>query len=345
MDKKEPALNFMALSYTDAGVDIDAGNALIEKIKPLANATKRAGVMENLGGFGALFDLGATKYQDPILVSTTDGVGTKLKIALEVGIFDTIGIDLVAMCVNDLICQGADPLFFLDYFASAHLDVARATRIIEGISKACRHTNMALIGGETAEMPGLYQGEDFDLAGFCVGAVERTKILPQNITEGDIVIGFASSGVHSNGFSLVRHVIERANLRWDQPAPFAPEQNLGAAFLTPTKLYVKAALAGLNAKGVRGYAHITGGGLAENLHRILPSNLRAKITPNSWALPPIFSWLAQTGNITSTEMSRSFNMGIGFVSVVAPEEKDTLVEIWQNLGEKTFEIGIIKHAP
>jgi len=284
------------LSYAAAGVDIDAGNALVDAIKPAAKATTRPGVMAGLGGFGALFDLKAAGYTDPILVAATDGVGTKLRIAIDTGHLDTIGIDLVAMCVNDLVCQGAEPLLFLDYFATGKLDVPAATRIINGIAEGCRLSGCALIGGETAEMPGMYAAEDFDLAGFAVGAMERGTALPANVAAGDVLLGLESDGVHSNGYSLVRKVVEHAGLAWDVPAPF-DDGTLGAALLAPTRLYVKPALAAIRAGGVHGLAHITGGGLTENLPRILPDDLGADIDLGAWSLPPVFGWLAQQGGI------------------------------------------------
>ena len=276
------------LTYADAGVDIDAGNALVERIKPAAKRTMRPGTMSGLGGFGALFDLKAAGYSDPILVGATDGVGTKLRIAIDTGNVDTIGIDLVAMCVNDLVCQGAEPLFFLDYFATGKLDVDQATRIIEGIAEGCAQSGCALIGGETAEMPGMYHKGDFDLAGFAVGAMERGADLPAGVQAGDVLLGLGSNGVHSNGYSFVRKVVELSGLGWDAPAPFA-EGSLGAALLAPTRLYVKQALAAVRAGGVHALAHITGGGLTENLPRVLPDGLGATIDLSSWELPPSFA--------------------------------------------------------
>src|SRR5690554_1205430 len=280
------------VSYADAGVDIDAGNALVERIKPAARRTARPGSMSGLGGFGALFDLKGAGYSDPILVAATDGVGTKLRIAIDTGAVDTIGIDLVAMCVNDLVCQGAEPLFFLDYFATGRLDTDQAARIIEGIAEGCAHSGAALIGGETAEMPGMYHAGDFDLAGFAVGAMERGAGLPAGVAEGDVLLGLASDGVHSNGYSLVRRIVERAGLGWDAPAPFA-NGTLGAALLAPTRLYVRPALAAIRAGGVHALAHITGGGLTENLPRVLPEGMGAEIDLGAWRLPPVFDWLAR----------------------------------------------------
>ncbi|NCT11712.1 MAG: phosphoribosylformylglycinamidine cyclo-ligase, partial [Rhodobacterales bacterium] len=306
------------LTYAQAGVDIDAGNALVERIKPAAKRTARPGVMSGLGGFGALFDLRAAGYHDPILVAATDGVGTKLRIAIDTGHVDTIGIDLVAMCVNDLVCQGAEPLLFLDYFATGRLDVDQAARIITGIAEGCARSGCALIGGETAEMPGMYAAEDFDLAGFAVGAMERGAELPAGVEAGDVLLGLASDGVHSNGYSLVRKVVEVAGLAWDAPAPFA-DAPLGAALLTPTRLYVRAALAAVRAGGVHALAHVTGGGLTENLPRVLPDGLGATIDLGAWTLPPVFRWLAQTGGMAEGELLKTFNSGIGMIAVVAAD--------------------------
>jgi len=332
------------LSYKDAGVDIDAGNALVDKIKPVAAATARPGVMEALGGFGALFDLKAAGFRDPVLVAATDGVGTKLKIAIDTGILDTIGTDLVAMCVNDLVCQGAEPLFFLDYFATASLDVTRAQHVIQGIAAGCTQANTALIGGETAEMPGLYSGDDFDLAGFSVGAMERGDSLPRGVQSGDIVLGLASNGVHSNGYSLVRTVVARSGLGWDAPCPFG-DGTLGQALLAPTRIYVKSTLAAHRAKGLRALAHITGGGLSENLPRVLPDHLGVDIDLNSWALPPVFEWLMAQGGIATVEMLKTFNNGIGMVAVVDPVHADGLTQTLQRHGEQVMAIGTISATP
>ncbi|MCX7888345.1 MAG: phosphoribosylformylglycinamidine cyclo-ligase [Rhodobacteraceae bacterium] len=328
------------LTYAAAGVDIDAGNALVERIKPAARATARPGTMGGLGGFGALFDLKAAGFRDPILVAATDGVGTKLKIAIETGRVDTIGQDLVAMCVNDLVCQGAEPLFFLDYFATGRLDVAQAARIVEGIAAACAATGCALVGGETAEMPGLYHGGDFDLAGFAVGAMERGADLPQGVTGGDVLLGLASSGVHSNGFSLVRAVAARAGLGWADPAPFA-EGTLGAALLTPTRLYVRPALAAIRAGGVHALAHITGGGLTETLPRVLPKGLGARIDLDAWTLPPVFSWLREGAALGEAEMLKTFNCGIGMIAVVAADRAEALAQTLADLGEMPLRIGTV----
>jgi phosphoribosylformylglycinamidine cyclo-ligase len=331
------------LSYAQAGVDIDAGNALVEAIKPAAKATARPGVMSGLGSFGALFDLKGAGYRDPILVAATDGVGTKLRIAIDTGHLDTIGIDLVAMCVNDLVCQGAEPLFFLDYFATGKLDVPAATRIITGIAEGCRRSGCALIGGETAEMPGMYEAKDFDLAGFAVGAMERGHDLPAGVQAGDVLLGLASDGVHSNGYSLVRKIVERAGLAWDAPAPFADE-SLGAALLAPTRLYVKPALAAIRAGGVHALAHITGGGLTENLPRVLPEGLGADIDLASWALPPVFAWLANEGGLDQAEMLKTFNAGIGMVLVVAPDQAEALRVLLATQGETVHTLGHVSQG-
>lgn len=326
------------LSYADAGVDIDAGNALVERIKPAAAATSRPGVMAGLGGFGALFDMRAAGYSDPVLVAATDGVGTKLRIGIDTGELDGLGIDLVAMCVNDLVCQGAEPLFFLDYFATGRLSVDEAARVVTGIAEGCRRSGTALIGGETAEMPGMYHDGDFDLAGFAVGAMERGRELPQGVAEGDVLLGLASDGVHSNGFSLVRRVAEAAGLGWQDAAPFA-DGTLGQALLVPTRLYVQPALAAIRAGGVHGLAHITGGGLTENLPRILPDGLGARIELTSWSLPPVFGWLAEAGGIDGAEMLKTFNCGIGMVLVVAPDRADAISALLSEAGETVTAMG------
>lgn len=328
------------LTYADAGVDIDAGNALVERIKPAAKRTARAGTMSGLGGFGALFDLKAAGYTDPVLVAATDGVGTKLRIAIDTGNVDTIGIDLVAMCVNDLVCQGAEPLFFLDYFATGKLDVDQATRIIDGIAEGCAQSGCALIGGETAEMPGMYHKGDFDLAGFAVGAMERGADLPSGVQAGDVLLGLGSNGVHSNGYSFVRKVVELSGLGWDAAAPFA-EGSLGAALLAPTRLYVKQALAAVRAGGVHALAHITGGGLTENLPRVLPEGLGATIDLSSWQLPPVFRWLAETANMAEAELLKTFNCGIGMICVVAPDRAEALRSLLETQGETVTVIGTV----
>ena len=326
------------LTYADAGVDIDAGNALVERIKPAAKRTARAGTMGGLGGFGALFDLKAAGYADPILVAATDGVGTKLRIAIDTGNVDTIGIDLVAMCVNDLVCQGAEPLFFLDYFATGKLDVDQAARIVGGIAEGCAQSGCALTGGETAEMPGMYQGGDFDLAGFAVGAMERGQALPAGVAEGDVLLGLASNGVHSNGYSFVRKVVELSGLGWDAPCPWG-EGSLGAALLGPTRLYVKQALAAMRSGGVHGFAHITGGGLTENPPRVLPEGLACEIDLSSWTLPPVFRWLAETAGMSEPELLKTFNCGIGMMVVVAADRAEAVAQVLRDAGETVVPMG------
>jgi len=328
------------LTYADAGVDIDAGNALIDRIKPAAKATSRPGVMGGLGGFGALFDLKAAGYTDPVLVAATDGVGTKLRIAIDTGHVDTIGVDLVAMCVNDLVCQGAEPLFFLDYFATGKLELEQATRIITGIAQGCADSGCALIGGETAEMPGMYHKGDFDLAGFAVGAMERGTELPAGVQAGDVILGLASNGVHSNGYSFVRKVVELSGLGWEAPSPFS-DGTLGQALLAPTRLYVKQALAAIRAGGVHGLAHITGGGLTENPPRVLPEGLACEIDLGAWSLPPVFRWLATTANMAEAELLKTFNCGIGMILVVAEDRADDLTDLLQAEGETVFRLGAI----
>ena len=331
------------LTYAGAGVDIDAGNALVERIKPAAKATMRSGVMAGLGGFGALFDLKDAGFSDPVLVAATDGVGTKLRIAIDTGIYDTIGIDLVAMCVNDLICQGAEPLFFLDYFATGKLELEAATRIIEGIAEGCKRSGAALIGGETAEMPGMYAKGDFDLAGFAVGAMERGGHLPRDIAAGDVLLGLASDGVHSNGYSLVRRIVERSGLGWEAACPFG-SGTLGAALLAPTRLYVTSTLAALRAGAIKGLAHITGGGLTENLPRVLPEGLRAEIDLGAWDLPPVFRWLAETGGMAEAELLKTFNAGIGMVAVVPADRAEEAAQILRDGGETVHVIGRISEG-
>ncbi len=328
-------------TYKDAGVDIDAGERLVERITPAAKATRRPGAGADLGGFGGLFDLKAAGFKDPVLVAATDGVGTKLKIAIETGSFDGIGQDLVAMCVNDIVVQGAEPLFFLDYYASGKLEVDQAARVIEGIARACRESGCALIGGETAEMPGLYAKGDFDLAGFSVGAVERGNVLPRTaeMAPGDVLIGVASSGVHANGYSLVRKVVENSGLGWNAEAPFAPGRTLGDVLLTPTRLYVKSALEALRVGGVKGFAHITGGGITENLPRALPDSLDAEIDLDCWTPPPVFSWLARTAGIATPEMLRTFNCGIGLIVVVSEKTSGHVIEAFQQGGDKAMRLG------
>ncbi|NCO22702.1 MAG: phosphoribosylformylglycinamidine cyclo-ligase [Rhodobacterales bacterium] len=332
------------LTYAAAGVDIDAGNALVERIKPAAKSTDRPGVMAGLGGFGGLFDLKAAGYDDPVLVAATDGVGTKLRIAIDTGLVSGVGVDLVAMCVNDLICQGAEPLFFLDYFATAKLDVDGAAQVIEGIARGCAQSGCALIGGETAEMPGMYHGGDFDLAGFAVGAMERGKALPADVRVGDHLLGLASNGVHSNGFSLVRRIVDRSGLGWDAPCPWA-EGTLGAALLTPTRLYVRPVLAAIRTGGVHGAAHITGGGLTENVPRVLPEGLGVEIDLDSWVLPGVFGWLAQQGGIAPDEMLKTFNCGIGMVLVVEAGRAVALADDLRAAGETVCNLGEVSDGP
>ncbi len=327
-----------ALTYKDAGVDIDAGNALVERIKPAAKSTGRPGVMAALGGFGGLFDLKAAGYADPVIVAATDGVGTKLRIAIDTGMLDTVGIDLVAMCVNDLVCQGAEPLLFLDYFATGKLSVDLAARVIEGIAEGCRQAGAALIGGETAEMPGMYSEGDFDLAGFAVGAIERGQSLPVATRPGDVVLGLASSGAHSNGYSLVRRIVANSGLDWSAPCPFA-ESTLAEALLAPTRIYVKPVLAAIRAGGVRAVAHITGGGLTENLPRVLGDNTVAGIDLGAWALPTVFRWLTGQAGLAETEALKTFNCGIGLVLVVAPETAEAVTAMLAQAGETVLRIG------
>jgi len=318
---------------------------LVEQIKPLAASTRRSGVTSGLGGFGALFDLKAAGYSDPILVSGTDGVGTKLMIATAANIHNTIGIDLVAMCANDLIVQGAEPLLFLDYFATGKLDVNAGKAIIEGIAKGCSLAGCALIGGETAEMPGMYGPGDYDLAGFCVGAVERDQLLTgDKVCEGDVVLGLASSGLHSNGFSLARKVVETAGLSYQSPAPFDANQTLGQALLVPTRLYVKSCLAAIREGGIHALAHITGGGLTENIPRVLPDELGVQLNTEFWDVPDVFKWMAKSGGINAAEMSRTFNCGIGMVCIVAKDRVAAITTVLKAHGEQVFTIGSVVHA-
>ena len=329
------------LTYAGAGVDIDAGNRMVELIKPLVRSTARPGADAEIGGFGALFDLKRLGFADPVLVAATDGVGTKLKIAIETGTHHTIGIDLVAMSVNDLVVQGAEPLFFLDYFACGQLDPEVGARVIKGVAEGCRQAGCALIGGETAEMPGLYQTGDYDLAGFAVGAVERDAILPRtDVRAGDVILGLASSGIHSNGYSLVRKIVERTGLRWSAPAPFDPARELGAALLEPTRIYVKSCLAALRAtKAVKALAHITGGGFPDNIPRVLPQGLGVMLDLHRVPVPPIFRWLADVGQVAEAEMLRTFNCGVGMVAVVAPGEADAVGSALVREGERVVPIG------
>ena len=334
------------LTYAQAGVDIDAGNRMVELIKPLVRATARPGADAEIGGFGGIFDLKRAGYRDPVLVAATDGVGTKLKVAIETGRHDTIGIDLVAMSVNDLVVQGAEPLFFLDYYACGRLEPEIGAAVVAGISVGCRESACALIGGETAEMPGVYQGNDYDLAGFAVGAVERDALLPRSdIVEGDVILGLSSSGVHSNGYSLVRKVIETTGLPWTAPAPFMPKQSLGEAILTPTRIYVKACLAAIReTNAVKGLAHITGGGFPDNIPRILPKGLGARIDLARVAVPAVFQWLASEGGIAESEMLRTFNCGIGMIVVASPEKADAVVKAFTRAGETVVMLGDITSA-
>jgi phosphoribosylformylglycinamidine cyclo-ligase len=328
-----------SLSYRDAGVDIDAGNQLVDRIGPLVKRTLRPGVLTGIGGFGGLFELPVDKYSQPVLVSGTDGVGTKLKVAMMMQRHDTIGIDLVAMCVNDIIVAGAEPLFFLDYYASGQLDVDAATQVVSGIAEGCLLSGAALIGGETAEMPGMYEGDDYDLAGFAVGIVEKSKILAaEHVREGDILLGLASSGPHSNGYSLIRRILEVADADLDQPMDDA---TLGEALLAPTHIYVKPLLKLIDKIPVHALAHITGGGLLENLPRVLPDGVNAEIDLRSWQRPAIFDWLQQHGNIDENEMLRTFNCGIGMVAAVAADDAEEAAALLESAGETVYRIGRI----
>ena len=336
------------ITYRDSGVDIDAGNALVHAIKPLVKTTRRPGADADLGGFGGLFDLKAAGFRDPILVAANDGVGTKLKIAIDSGHHETIGIDLVAMCVNDLVVQGAEPLFFLDYYATGHLEVAVARDVVAGIAEGCRQAGCALIGGETAEMPGMYHKGDYDLAGFAVGAVERGEILPRaDIAVGDVLIGLPSSGVHSNGYSLVRRLAASEKIAWADPAPWAPAATFGEALLTPTRIYVKPLLAAIEATGgasdgaIKGLSHITGGGLSENLPRVLPGSVAAAIDLTAIAVPPVFGWLAKAGRLDDAEMLRTFNCGIGMIVVAEKARANDVVKALADAGETPAIIGEI----
>jgi phosphoribosylformylglycinamidine cyclo-ligase len=328
-------------TYSKAGVDIDAGDALVERIKPFAKRTRRSGCMDELGGFGALFDPRAAGFKDPILVSSTDGVGTKLKIAQESGRHGSIGIDLVAMCVNDLVVQGAEPLFFLDYFATGKLSVDVAAQVVEGIAQGCAQAGCALIGGETAEMPGMYAPGEYDLAGFTVGAVEREQLLPRkDMQAGDVLLGLASSGVHSNGYSLVRYIMKEHKLVWDAKAAFDGAKSYAEALLVPTRIYVKPCLAAIRETGaVKGLAHITGGGLPDNLPRVLPEALSAHIDSRTWARPAVFEWLEQAGQVPAVDMWRTFNCGIGMVLVVDKTKADSVAALLRAQGETVHVIG------
>lgn len=329
-------------AYRRAGVDIDAGDALVERIKPFAKATRRLGSMDDLGGFGALFDPKKAGYKNPLLVAATDGVGTKLKIAQIADRHDTIGIDLVAMCVNDLVVQGAEPLFFLDYFASGKLHVDTAAKVVKGIAEGCKQAGCALIGGETAEMPGMYAPGEYDLAGFSVGAVERDRLLPSAMMKkGDVILGLASSGIHSNGYSLVRNIVAARKLDYAAAAPFGGGKTLAAALLTPTRIYVRSCLKALRKypKDVKAMAHITGGGITENLPRVLPKGLSAHINRAAWKLPPVFAWLQKAGDISGEEMYRTFNCGIGMAMVVDRKRADKIIDKLEKYGERVYVIG------
>jgi phosphoribosylformylglycinamidine cyclo-ligase len=334
------------LTYAQSGVDIDAGNRMVDLIKPLVRATARRGADAEIGGFGGLFDLKSAGFRDPVLVAATDGVGTKVKIAIETGRHATIGIDLVAMSVNDLVVQGAEPLFFLDYFACGKLDPEMGAAVVKGIAAACKESGCALIGGETAEMPGVYHGGDYDLAGFAVGAAERGELLPRpDVAAGDVLIGLASSGVHSNGFSLVRKVVEKSKLKWDAPAPFASGQSLGEAVLTPTRLYVKSCLAAIRqTKAVKALCHITGGGFPDNIPRVLPKGMGARIDLAKIQVLPVFKWLAREGGIAQAEMLRTFNCGIGMIAVAAKPEAERVIAAFKQAGETAVAIGEITSA-
>jgi phosphoribosylaminoimidazole synthetase len=329
----------MSLNYKQAGVDIDAGNELINRIKPFAKATKRIGADSELGGFGALFDLKKCGYKDPILVSSTDGVGTKLKVAIDLGKHDTIGIDLVAMSVNDLLAQGAEPLFFLDYFACSKLSLDVASDVIKGIAEGCKQAGCALIGGETAEMPGMYKEGDYDLAGFAVGAVERDLILPKATKAGDVLIGLKSSGAHSNGYSLARFILQKNNINFEDKIAEFGNKTIGEVLLTPTKVYVKSCLNAIKTGKVKALAHITGGGLIENLPRVLSEGVEVKIDYKSWTAPEIFPWLQKMGNVADEEMHRTFNCGIGMVLVVDKNDADEVKDVLEKSGEEAFVIG------
>jgi phosphoribosylaminoimidazole synthetase len=334
------------LTYAEAGVDIDAGNALVEAIKPIAAATRRAGADAALGGFGALFDLKAAGFTDPLLVTTTDGVGTKLKIAIETGVHATIGVDLVAMCVNDLLAQGAEPLLFLDYYATGKLNVEQGVAVVSGIAEGCRQAGCALVGGETAEMPGMYAEGDYDLAGFCLGAVERGAVLPRLADQqpGDLLVALGSSGPHSNGYSLVRRIVERSGLAWTDPAPFEPEASLADALMRPTRIYVRSALPHIRSGRLKGAAHITGGGLIENPPRAIAKHLVPRFDYAAWSLPPVFDWLQQTGGVSEQELRRTFNCGVGMILIVAPGDLPDVLDGLLHAGEEAFVCGELAAA-
>jgi phosphoribosylformylglycinamidine cyclo-ligase len=334
------------LTYAESGVDIDAGAALVEAIKPLAKATRRPGADAALGGFGALFDLKAAGFADPLLVTTTDGVGTKLRVAIESGWHDTVGIDLVAMCVNDLLAQGAEPLLFLDYYATGKLELEVARRVVAGIAQGCSLAGCALVGGETAEMPGMYEAGDYDLAGFSLGAVERGAVLPrlERQAAGDLMIGLASSGPHSNGYSLIRRIVERSGLAWDADAPFAPGQRLAEALMAPTRIYVKSVLPLIRAGLIEGLAHITGGGLIENPPRAIAMGLEPRFDWDAWPLPAVFGWLQQVGGVSDHELRRTFNCGVGLVLIVKPDKAAEALAALLDAGETAFVCGELAQA-
>ena len=334
------------LTYAQAGVDIDAGAALVDRIKPLAKATRRPGADGSLGGFGALFDLRAAGFKDPLLVSTTDGVGTKLKIAIDTGQHDTVGIDLVAMCVNDLLAQGAEPLVFLDYFATGRLDVESAARVVAGIAEGCRQAGCALAGGETAEMPGMYAAGDYDLAGFSLGAVERDAVLPRlgDQKAGDLIIGLASSGPHSNGYSLIRRIVGRSGLDWSAASPFSDDETLASALMRPTRIYVRQVLPQIRAGRVSACAHITGGGLIENPPRVIAEGLQARFDWSAWTPPPVFAWLQEAGGVADAEMRRTFNCGVGLILTVRPQDAGDVLAGLIEAGEDAFVCGELAAA-
>lgn len=337
---EDKSVKASSLSYREAGVDIDAGNQLVTHIRGLAKRTKRKGVVDDIGGFGALFELPITRFRQPVLVASTDGVGTKLKLALTLGRYDTIGVDLVAMCVNDIVVTGAEPLFFLDYYATGQLHVETAAKIIQGIAQGCELAGAALVGGETAEMPGLYQGNDYDLAGFCVGVAEKERLINgSQITPGDTLIGLASSGIHANGFSLVRAILEKHSVPLS--SPFGEHTTLGDVLLTPTEIYVKPLLRLMDTVEVLGLAHITGGGLLENVPRMLPQGTRAMIQASSWQRPAIFHWLQEKGHISETEMLRTFNVGVGMVVCVAGEDADSALGLLRQMNMTAWPLGVI----
>lgn len=334
------------LTYADAGVNIDEGDRLVDRIKPLVKATRRIGADGSIGGFGGAFDLKAAGFKDPVLISGTDGVGTKLRIAIDTGILNTVGIDLVAMCVNDVLANGAEPLFFLDYFATGHLETDKAVAVVEGIAEGCKQSGAALVGGETAEMPGMYEAGDFDLAGFVVGAAERDQMLPRHndMNAGDPLIGIASSGPHSNGYSLIRKIVELSGLSWSDASPFSKGQTLGEALITPTKIYISSVLPLIRENLVTGLAHITGGGLTENTPRMLPNSLKAEVDMTSWERPEVFNWLQKTGNVAEAEMQRAFNCGIGMVLAVKAENMTHVLDALEQSNEKAYVIGQLANA-